>query len=326
MNPFVTFHDQHSPEAAGSLSQELMVGLAATPKYTSPKFFYDRRGSELFDAICEQPEYYPTRTEEAILRAAVGEIAEVVGRDATLIELGSGASRKVRLLLEALHPACYLGVDISRDFLLDSTRRLAADYPWLEVHAACADFSQPMRWPEGLSGERPVAFFPGSSIGNFTPEEAEAFLVGLAQLLPHGGGLLIGVDLIKDRAILDAAYNDAAGITAAFNLNLLERLRRDFDTEVDPSRFHHLAFYNEAESRIEMHLVSRCDQAIHVAEERFFFAEGESLHTENSYKYSVAGFLELAGRAGFEPRAHWTDRDALFCIHYLERAAGWRHP
>ncbi|MGR2738928.1 L-histidine N(alpha)-methyltransferase [Billgrantia sp. Q4P2] len=321
MNPLVRFHDQHPPEATGSLCEELLTGLSATPKHTAPKFFYDRRGSELFDAICEQPEYYPTRTEEAILRAAAADIAEVVGRDATLIELGSGASRKVRLLLEALHPACYLGVDISRDFLLESTRRLAVDYPWLEVHAACADFSRPMAWPEGLSGERPVAFFPGSSIGNFTPEEAEGFLKGLATLLPGGGGLLIGVDLIKDRAILDAAYNDAAGVTAAFNLNLLQRLRREFEAEVEPQGFRHSAFYNEADSRIEMHLVSLHDQAIRVAGERIAFDEGESLHTENSYKYSVAGFRELAGRAGFEPQAHWTDRDALFCIHYLERAA-----
>ncbi|MCE8032441.1 L-histidine N(alpha)-methyltransferase [Billgrantia tianxiuensis] len=321
MESAVRFHDHHLPEVAGSLHEELLTGLTATPKYASPKFFYDRRGSELFDAICEQPEYYPTRTEEAILRAAAADIAEVVGRDATLIELGSGASRKVRLLLEALHPACYLGVDISREFLLESTHRLAADYPWLEVHAACADLTHPMRWPDGLSGERPVAFFPGSSIGNFTPEEAESFLRGLSQLLPTGGGLLIGVDLIKDRAILDAAYNDAAGVTAAFNLNLLERLRREFEAEVEPQAFRHRAFYNELDSRIEMHLVSLYDQAMHLAGERIEFTAGESLHTENSYKYSITGFCELAGRAGFEPRAHWTDRDALFCILYLERAA-----
>ncbi|NIC07560.1 L-histidine N(alpha)-methyltransferase [Billgrantia bachuensis] len=321
MDSLVRFHDQHPPEVAGSLCEELLAGLSATPKFTSPKFFYDRRGSELFDAICVQPEYYPTRTEEAILRAAAADIAEVVGRDATLIELGSGASRKVRLLLEALHPACYLGVDISRDFLLESTRRLAADYPWLEVHAACADFSRPMAWPDGLAGERPVAFFPGSSIGNFTPEEAEGFLKGLTRLLPVGGGLLIGVDLIKDRAILDAAYNDAAGVTAAFNLNLLQRLRHEFEAEVEPHEFRHQAFYNEVDSRIEMHLVSLRDQAIRVAGERIDFEEGECLHTENSYKYSVAGFRELSGRAGFEPRAHWIDCDSLFCIHYLERAA-----
>ncbi|KAA0011328.1 L-histidine N(alpha)-methyltransferase [Billgrantia pellis] len=319
MDPVVRFHDQQPPAAAVSLGEELLAGLIATPKFTSPKFLYDRRGSELFDAICRQPEYYPTRTEEAILKAAKAEIAEVVGPHAALIELGSGASRKVRLLLEALRPACYLGVDISRDFLWESTRRLATDYPWLEVHAACADFTCPMVWPEGFGGERPVAFFPGSSIGNFTPDEAEGFLCGLAELLPVGGGLLIGVDLIKDRTVLDAAYNDAAGITAAFNLNLLERLRHEFDADVEPSRFQHQAFYNESDSRIEMHLVSRCDQTVRVAGERIRFVEGESLHTENSYKYSVEGFRRLAACAGFESRAQWTDPDALFCIHYLER-------
>ena len=321
MEPVVRFHDQHPPEVVGSLHAELLMGLTATPKYASPKFFYDRRGSELFDSICQQPEYYPTRTEEAILSAAAADIAEVVGRDATLIELGSGASRKVRLLLEALHPACYLGVDISREFLLQSTRCLAVDYPWLEVHAACTDFSRPMTWPEGLSGERPVAFFPGSSIGNFTPEEAENFLRSLGQLLPDGGGLLIGVDLIKERAILDAAYNDAAGVTAAFNLNLLERLRREFEAEVEPAQFRHRAFYNERDSRIEMHLVSQCEQTMQLAGKQIEFSTGESLHTENSYKYSIDGFRELARRTGFESRAHWTDRDVLFSIHYLERAA-----
>lgn len=207
----VRFHDQQPPVASMSLRDELLQGLRSTPKTASPKFLYDRRGSELFDQICVQPEYYPTRTEEAILRDAADDIANVVGRDATLIELGSGASRKVRLLLEAVRPTSYLGIDISRDFLLDSTRRLAADYPWLEVHAACADFSQRVTMPKGLACDHPVAFFPGSSIGNFTPQEAESFLHGLHSLLPVDSGLLIGVDLIKDATILNAAYNDVAG-------------------------------------------------------------------------------------------------------------------
>lgn len=319
MDCAVRFHDQYPPSASHSLREELLAGLRATPKTSSPKFFYDRRGSELFDRICIQPEYYPTRTEEAILRSAANDIAEVVGPDATLIELGSGASRKIRLLLEAMRPASYLGIDISRDFLLESTRRLAADYPWLEVHAACADFSQRMVMPAGVESARPVAFFPGSSIGNFAPAAAEAFLHGLHPLLPSGSGLLIGVDLIKDRAILDAAYNDAAGVTAAFNLNLLERLRREFAADVDPASFSHLAFYNEAASRIEMHLVSERAQDVQVAGETVHFERGETLHTENSYKYSVDGFRALAGRAGFLPRAMWTDPEALFSIHYLER-------
>lgn len=316
----VHFHDQQPPAASLTLRDELLQGLRATPKRSSPKFFYDLRGSELFDRICVQPEYYPTRTEEAILRDAADDIADVVGKDATLIELGSGASRKVRLLLEAVRPTSYLGIDISRDFLLDSTRRLAADYPWLDVHAACADFSQRMTMPSGLACDHPVAFFPGSSIGNFAPEEAECFLRGLHSLLPSGSGLLIGVDLIKDEAILNAAYNDAAGVTAAFNLNLLERLRHEFEGDLDPATFSHQAFYNETRSRIEMHLVSDIDQTIRVSGEVFHFDQGETLHTENSYKYSVDGFRALAARAGFESRALWTDPDKLFSIHYLERA------
>ncbi|GAB2795613.1 L-histidine N(alpha)-methyltransferase [Halomonas shantousis] len=302
------------------MRDEILAGLRATPKHVSPKFFYDQRGSELFDEICVQPEYYPTRTEEAILGAAVGDIAALAGQEATLVELGSGASRKVRLLLEAMRPSSYLGIDISRDFLLDSTRRLAADYPWLEVHAACADFSQRLAWPDDMACERPVAFFPGSSIGNFDPQAAEAFLHRLHRLLPTGSGLLIGVDLVKDRTVLEAAYNDAAGVTAAFNLNLLERLRNELDAELDPVHFQHRAFFNPDASRIEMHLVSEMAQVITVAGERFRFNTGESLHTENSYKYSIEGFQALAGRAGFRARAEWVDDDALFSVHYLECA------
>lgn len=321
MNQAVRFHDHQPPAADESLRDELLAGLHSSPKFCSPKFFYDRRGSELFDLICRQPEYYPTRTEEAILQMAAGEIADIVGRDATLIELGSGASRKIRLLLEALHPASYVGIDISRDFLVESTRRLAEDYPWLDVHAHCADFSRPMQPLSEVIGKHPVAFFPGSSIGNFSPREAEAFLSGLRSLLPLEGGLLVGVDLIKDAAILDAAYNDAAGVTAAFNLNLLERLRHEFAAEIEPRHFSHRAFYNEVESRIEMHLVSQRDQEVRVSGESIRFRAGETLHTENSYKYSVEGFQQLAGHAGFEPRGLWVDPEGLFSVHYMERAA-----
>ncbi|WPC04217.1 L-histidine N(alpha)-methyltransferase [Pseudomonas benzenivorans] len=315
----IHFHDQHPQTHSDSLREESLLGFARTPKAISPKFFYDHRGSELFEQICRQPEYYPTRTEELILRRAAGEIAEIAGHNANLVELGSGASRKVRLLLEALHPSSYLGIDISRDFLLSSARRLAADYPWLEVHAACADFSQPMSLPEDALGEQPLAFFPGSSIGNFDPQEAQAFLRNLYRLLPDGAGLLIGVDLIKDIEILEAAYNDQAGVTAAFNLNLLERLRGELDCDIDPGRFEHQAFFNEAESRIEMHLRSPEAQLVRIEDAHFAFAAGETLHTENSYKYSLDGFVALAARAGFEAQAVWTDRQRLFSVHYLQR-------
>ncbi|RJG08828.1 L-histidine N(alpha)-methyltransferase [Pseudomonas cavernicola] len=315
----IHFHDQCQNGANASLREETLAGFAGDPKWASPKFFYDRRGSELFEQICQQPEYYPTRTEELILRLAARQIAEIAGPQASLLELGSGASRKVRLLLEALHPASYLGIDISRDFLLSSTRRLAADYPWLEVHAACADFSRPMQLPEGFDGEHPLAFFPGSSIGNFDPPEAQVFLRNLHTLLPPGGGLLIGVDLIKDKAVLEAAYNDAAGITAAFNRNLLERIRRELDSDIEPARFDHQAFYNEEAARIEMHLLSPGAQTVTIEGKRFSFAHGESLHTENSYKYTPAIFCDLASSAGFKSVALWLDPRQLFSVHYLQR-------
>nr|WP_299244546.1 L-histidine N(alpha)-methyltransferase [uncultured Halomonas sp.] len=320
MEATVLVHDQQPSSATLSLQEELLEGLKATPKIVSPKFFYNWKGSELFSRICEQPEYYPTRTEEAILHSFADDIARHIGDEGILIELGSGASRKVRLLLEAMRPVSYLGIDISRDFLIESTRRLAADYPWLEVHAACADFSQRLEMPRHVQGKRAVAFFPGSSIGNFSPLAAERFLRDLGSLLPTGSGLLIGVDLIKDEAILNAAYNDAKGVTAAFNLNLLDRLRDEFDADIALRNFSHRAFYNAEESRIEMHLVSSVAQDVTVAGEKFHFDEGETLHTENSYKYSIEGFQALAIRGGFQPRALWTDPQALFSIHYLERA------
>ena len=314
----VRFFDQQPVASAGtSLRDDVLQGFAQTPKALSPKYFYDQRGSELFEAITQQPEYYPTRTEEKILATAAGEIARLAGRDAALVELGSGASRKVRLLLEAMRPAGYLGIDISREFLLSSTQRLAADYPWLDVSAACADFSQPMTLPDSLDGLRPIAFFPGSSIGNFTPEEAGVFLGNLHRMLPATGGLLIGVALIKDRARLDAAYNDAAGVTADFNLNLLRRIRRELDTDLDPARFRHLAFFEPIASRIEMHLVSTRDQTVRLEGESFTFHEGERLHTENSYKYSLESFRALAENAGFRQIQVWTDPARLFAVFYF---------
>lgn len=317
----VHFHDQilHSQEA--SLRDEALAGFAAAPKRISPKFFYDRRGSELFEQICQQPEYYLTRTEERILAEAANDILDIAGPQTDLIELGSGASRKVRLLLEGLRPASYLGIDISQDFLLSSTQRLAADYPWLDVHAACADFSHDLRLPEDFEGQHPLVFFPGSSIGNFTPLEARRLLGHLHAILPPGGGVLIGVDLVKDREVLEAAYNDRAQVTAAFNLNLLQRIRAELDSDIDPSRFVHRAFFNEADLRIEMHLVSSEAQDVRLEGRHFHFDAGESLHTENSYKYSLESFAALAASAGFDCSGQWTDAERLFSVHYLERRA-----
>lgn len=316
--PAVRFEDRHPGTA--SLREAVLAGLARFPKSIPPKFFYDERGSRLFDAICELPEYYPTRTETGILRRIAGEIAALAGGDCLLVELGSGASRKVRLLLEALRPAAYLGIDISRDFLLASTRRLARDYPWLRVHAACADFSQPLRLDHCPTQPRRLGFFPGSSIGNFEPAEAEALLRRLQELLGPDGALLIGVDLKKDQALLHAAYNDRQGVTAAFNLNLLRRIRAELDADLDPNGFAHRAFYNPGPGRIEMHLESRRAQRLRIDGQVFTFQAGETIHTENSYKYSVAEFQALARRAGYRPERVWTDPRGLFSVHWLGMA------
>jgi dimethylhistidine N-methyltransferase len=309
----IQFYDELS--AGPDLMAEVVQGLRA--RSISPKFFYDARGSALFDEICELPEYYLTRTEIALLRRHTRDIAQCVDRDAVLVELGSGASLKVRLLLEALRPSAYLGIDISREFLIGATRRLARDYPWLEVHAACADYSQPLTLTYPPPDKARLVFFPGSSIGNFTPNEAVAFLTQLHMLVGPGGGILVGVDLRKDPDVIRAAYNDARGVTAEFNRNLLHRLRRELGVDVDPEGFAHEAVYDETVGRIEMYLVSERDQELRVAGEHFPFARGERLHTEYSYKYSISEFHELVRSAGYAPEAVWTDARRYFSLHYL---------
>lgn len=313
----VRFYDELpvGPDLRG----EVMRGLAATPKSIPPKFFYDQRGSQLFDAICGLPEYYLTRTETAILRDCAGEVAQLVGPGAVFVEFGAGATEKVRLLLDVVRPVGYLGIDISREFLLAATRRLAHDYPWLEVHAACADFCRPMKLTYPPSTARRLVLFPGSSIGNLTPAESEEFLAAQRALVGDGG-FLIGVDFKKDTAVLHAAYNDSQGITADFNLNLLARIKRELGAEVDLDGFAHEAVYNADAGRIEMYLISRRSQAIAIDGERFEFAAGERLHTENSYKYGLAEFQALARRAGYEPVRAWTDAQARFGVHYLRVA------
>jgi dimethylhistidine N-methyltransferase len=311
----VRFHDDRPSPA--TMQEEVLQGLASRPKRIAPKFFYDERGSRLFDAICELPEYYLTRTEMGILESCAREVARLAGADCTLIELGSGASKKIRLLLEALRPHHYLGIDISREFLRESVQRLAHDYPWLEVHAACADFAQDFELPDPAGSGRRLVFFPGSTIGNFEPHDALAFLQRVRRLVQPDGALVIGVDLKKDPKLLHDAYNDGRGVTAAFNLNLLERLRAELDAELDPKTFRHRAFYDAMHGRIEMHLVSRRAQEIRVLGRRFRFEPGESIHTENSYKYSVAEFHALARRAGLQPRQVWLDAAHLFSVHYL---------
>lgn len=311
----VKFHD-YAPTGSDFLA-EVIEGLSRTPKKISPKFFYDQHGSELFDEICLQPEYYPTRTEVGILQANANQIAALIGAECVLVELGSGASEKVRLLFDALSPASYMGVDISKDFLLLSTRRLAHDYPELEVHAVCADFSQQLELPVQTGRGQVVAFFPGSSIGNFEPAAAVRFLTEVAECVGQGGKLLIGVDLKKDSAILNSAYNDVAGVTAAFNLNLLQRMQDELNAELELNAFHHRAFYNAAQGRVEMHLVSEREQTIVLANEVFEMAAEESIHTESSYKYSLDEFATLASRAGFMVERVWTDSAQMFSVQLL---------
>ena len=313
--PAVSFYDRHPGES--SLRDEVLGGLARTPKAIPPKFFYDQRGSRLFDAICDLPEYYVTRVETGILQDCVRELAGSIDSRCMLVELGSGASRKVRLLLSALKPTHYMGVDISKDFLLESSRRLARDYPWLEVHATCADFSSELILPESLPSVRKMAFFPGSSIGNFDPVQAGRFLKQIARMVGSGGYLLIGVDLKKDIDRLNAAYNDARGLTAAFNRNLLFRIREELDSQIDPDGFEHLAFYNEAAGRIEMHLRSIRDQVVRIEDQNFRFEADETIHTENSYKYTVEEFAELGLSAGFNSDRVWTDAERLFSVHLM---------
>ncbi|MGH7060544.1 MAG: L-histidine N(alpha)-methyltransferase [Stellaceae bacterium] len=304
-----------------SFRDAVLNGLGRERKSIPCKFFYDARGSALFEAICRLPEYYPTRTEIAILEENAAEIAAQMDPHCRLIELGSGASRKVRILLNALdRPAAYVPVDISGDHLREAALNLAEDFPELPVIAVCADYTRPFAMPPlpGPRGKR-VGFFPGSTIGNFEPSAAVRFLANCAQILGPGGEMLIGVDLKKDPKILDAAYNDRAGVTAAFNLNLLERINRELDGDLDLDRFEHLGFYNESRGRIEIYIRSLSDQEATIAGRRFGFAAGELIHTEYSYKYTVGEFRALAAQAGFRPVDTWTDPNQLFSVHYFRQ-------
>jgi len=300
----------------------VLEGLAKPHKSLPCKFFYDAVGSALFDRICELPEYYPTRTEIGILTEAAPQIADLAGRGGVLVEYGSGSSLKTRLLLDALAPDVYMPIDISRQHMLDACHTLAQDYPALHLMAVCADYTRPFTLPRvARGGQRRLAFFPGSSIGNFAPLEALRFLKNVAQQLDPGDGLLIGVDLKKDPAILNAAYNDAAGVTAAFNLNLLARCNRELDADFDLDAFAHRSVYNATAGRIEMHLDSLRAQTVQVAGRAFAFTAGESIHTENSYKYRADEFRHLATQAGFAPLQTWIDAAGLFSVHVLQKPA-----
>jgi dimethylhistidine N-methyltransferase len=309
------------PATDRSLAQ-VLEGLSQPHKSLPTAFLYDERGSRLFEAICNLPEYYPTRTELRIMRARIAEIAQAIGPEAMIVEWGSGSSLKTQLLLEHLSdPVAYVPVDISRGHLLASAGALAARFPRLQVLPVCADFTQPFGVPTPeRAARRRVLYFPGSTIGNFEPAVAVELMRQMADQVGPGGGLLIGVDLRKDPEILEAAYDDAQGVTAQFNLNLLRRANRELGADFDLAGFRHEAVWDDALGRIEMRLVSLRAQTVRLGGRRFTFAEGERIHTEDSHKYTLEGFAELAARAGFRRDRVWTDPQRLFSIQSYTRA------
>lgn len=308
---------------AETFLRDVLDGLSRGQKTLPCKYFYDARGSALFDRICQLEEYYPTRCETEILRRHAAEMAQLLGPQFALIEYGSGSSLKTRLLLDELaDAAAYVPVDISGEHLLHSARRLVRAFPGLVVLPACADFTESFELPSlPEATQRKVVFFSGSTIGNFQPSRAVRLLARIARQVGPGGGLLIGVDLKKDPRILDRAYNDASGVTAAFNLNLLVRINRELGADFALERFRHHAFYNAERGRVEMHLVSLTPQTVHIGDTAFFFAASETICTEYSYKFSPDDFDRLATQAGFAGQHAWTDPDGLYSVCYLEARA-----
>lgn len=298
-------------------AKDVIAGLSQQPKRLAPKYFYDEAGSKLFEQITLLPEYYPTRTELRILRDHGAEIAAAIPQNAALVEFGAGATTKVRLLLQQSAFAAYVPVDISGDFLNGQADELRKDFPDLAVHPVVADFTAAFELPPEVKNMPKVGFFPGSTIGNFDPHEACAFLRSARAILGDGATLIIGVDLEKDERVLYDAYNDAAGVTAKFNLNVLARINRELGGNFDLSGFRHRAIYNRERHRIEMHLISRKAQTARVLGHTFSFRTGETIHTESSYKYSLDRFTALARGSGWSPRASWTDPAAMFSVHAL---------
>lgn len=293
---------------------EISAGLLAAKPYTSPKYLYDGLGSKLFEAICELPEYYPTRTEAGIFAEHGAAMAQAIGTGTTLVDLGAGNCAKAASLFPLLQPAQYVPVDISRDFLTEAVSRLQQRFPAIEMTALGLDFSNGFALPDSVRTDRRLFFYPGSSIGNFSPEQAVAFLQGLRANAGADGGLLIGVDLIKDSEVLDAAYDDALGVTAAFNLNMLRHLNHLIGADFDVGQWQHRAFFNEADSRIEMHLEARTALTVRWDGGERHFARGERLHTEDSYKYTRQSFVTLLERAGFATAQVWTDPSNWFAV------------
>jgi dimethylhistidine N-methyltransferase len=308
---------QQFDEHASAFAGDVIGDLSQHPKRLSPKYFYDATGSELFEQITVLPEYYPTRIELDILRDRGSEIAAHLPKGAALVEFGAGATTKVRLLLERCEFGAYVPVDISGDFLNAQADALRKDFPALGVYPVAADFTAPFALPADIAGMPKVGFFPGSTLGNFEPQEAFAFLRTAREILGRGAQMIIGVDLEKDERILYNAYNDAAGVTARFNLNVLVRINRELGGNFDLSAFSHRSVYNRDRHRIEMHLISRKAQCVRILGNSFSFRPGESIHTENSYKYSLERFTTLARSSGWTVRESWTDKDQMFSVHAL---------
>jgi len=310
-----------SPDALSDgelFRQDVLAGLTSVRKTLPCKYLYDKRGSELFDRICDASDYYPTRTEIGIMRRSAAEMAEVIGPRAVVIEYGSGSSMKTPLLLERLeNPSAYVPVDISGEHLAEAAERIAAQFPNLDVYPVCADFTRPFDLPEEIDAEaNRTAYFPGSTIGNLTPDQASSLLKNM-YAETNGGSVLLGVDLKKDRAVLERAYDDDEGVTAAFNMNLLVRINRELGADFDSGAFEHRAVFNESLHRVEMHLVSLKRQAVTIGDVTFSFDAEETIHTENSHKYSLERFADIAGTAGWRVERVWTDDRRLFSVQFL---------
>lgn len=299
------------------LKQELLDGLSAEQKYINPKFFYDENGSQLFEKIMQLPEYYPSRTEMALLDKYQNEIATAIGENKVLIEPGAGNCEKVQYILPTLKPKCYMPIDISADFLFECAGNLQEKFPYVDIHAVADDMKAKVDVPDAFKNNDKVVFYPGSTIGNYNPTEALEFLKHVRELAGKDGGLLIGVDLQKDKKTLDAAYNDKQGVTALFNLNVLNHVNKLLDSEIDVELFEHVAFYNEEHCRIEMHLESKVDHQCNLDNiAQVNFSEQERIHTEYSYKYTIDSFSQLAAQAGLKLENYWIDEDELFSVQY----------
>jgi dimethylhistidine N-methyltransferase len=310
---------RHEAAASDSFAEHVVSGLGESPKWLSAKYFYDAVGSDLFEQITALPEYYPTRTELQILRDNARAISAFIPLAAALVEFGAGSSRKARILLEAApQVAAYVPVDISAEFLAQEAASVRRDVAHVAVLPVAADFTRDFDLPQQIRNRPRVGFFPGSTIGNFEPQDATEFLRQAGRILGTGATMIVGVDRIKDAAVLTAAYDDAAGVTAKFNLNILRRMNRELSGDFDLAAFRHRALYNAAEHRIEMHLESLRAQTVRVAGRNFSFAKGETIHTENSYKYTIDSFRALAQEAGWKPVATWTDANDWFAVHVLK--------